>query len=78
MDTAPEETVVIEVNASPALVQLHDLGYEDKAIAGQARVLLAALGEREHAPTRQGRTVPALPLQQHPIHTSVNHDKRPS
>ena len=41
-DTPPEETVVIEVNASPALVQLHDLGYADRAIAGQARVLRAA------------------------------------
>lgn len=41
METAPERSVVIEVNASPSLVQLHELGYEDKAIGGQARVLKA-------------------------------------
>ena len=41
VDTAPERSVVIEVNASPSLVQLHELGYEDKAVGGQARVLRA-------------------------------------
>jgi len=42
MDMDPHSTVIIEVNASPALVQLHDLGHADKAIAGQARVMRAA------------------------------------
>ncbi len=41
-EVSPDKTVIIEVNASPALVQLHDLGCQDKAIAGQARVLRAA------------------------------------
>lgn len=40
-DENPQTSVIIEVNASPALVQLHDLGYTDKAITGQARILRA-------------------------------------
>lgn len=41
MDVPPERSVVIEVNASPSLAQLYELGYEDKAVGGQARVLRA-------------------------------------
>lgn len=37
----PTRSVVIEINASPALVQLHDLGYQQKAIVGQSRVFRA-------------------------------------
>jgi glutathione synthase/RimK-type ligase-like ATP-grasp enzyme len=40
-DAEPASSVIIEVNASPALVQLHELGYRQKAIHGQARVLRA-------------------------------------
>ena len=39
--TDPQQSVVIEVNASPALVQLHNLGFERQAIEGQARVFRA-------------------------------------
>ncbi|MCL2823792.1 MAG: hypothetical protein FWD57_07360 [Polyangiaceae bacterium] len=45
IDVPPEQAVVIEVNASPALVQFHDLGYADRAIEGQSRVLRAAFGQ---------------------------------
>jgi hypothetical protein len=45
MDTPPEQTVIIEVNASPALVQLHDLGHADRAIEAQSRVLRASFGD---------------------------------
>ena len=39
----PDQSTIIEVNSSPLLVQLHKLGFEEEAIAGQVRVLKAIL-----------------------------------
>ena len=37
----PERATVIEVNSSPLLVRIHDLGWQEQAIQAQMRVLRA-------------------------------------
>ena len=41
--TAPESAAIIEVNASPLLLQLYNMGHRQTALAAQARVLDAIL-----------------------------------
>ncbi len=47
----PSRSVIIEVNASPSLVQLHQLGYEQRAIEGLSRVLRALFEGPSAGPT---------------------------
>lgn len=44
LDDRPEEAAIVEINASPLLLQIHGLGWADEAVAAQARILRAALG----------------------------------
>ena len=41
LDDPPEQATVIEVNSSPLLLRIHDLGWAEEAIQAQMRVLRA-------------------------------------
>ncbi len=43
LDASPQSATVIEVNASPLLLQLYNMGHRETALAAQARVLDAIL-----------------------------------
>ncbi len=47
LDDPPEQAAIVEINASPLLLQIHALGWADEAVEAQARILRAALGDRE-------------------------------
>ncbi len=44
LDDDPAEASAVEVNASPLLLQIHRLGWEEEAVEAQMQVLQAALG----------------------------------
>ena len=45
LDEPPERATVIEVNSSPLLLRIHDLGWAEQAIQAQMRVLRAMISE---------------------------------
>jgi cyanophycin synthetase len=43
IDDPPQQAAIVEINASPLLLQIHALGWTDEAVDAQARILRAAL-----------------------------------
>lgn len=43
LDDDPAQAAIVEINASPLLLQIHALGWVDEAVEAQARILRAAL-----------------------------------
>ncbi len=43
LDQDPSAAAIVEINASPLLLQIHGLGWVDEAVEAQARILRAAL-----------------------------------
>jgi cyanophycin synthetase len=44
LDDDPERSAIVEINASPLLLQIQALGWANEAVEAQARILRAALG----------------------------------